>query len=74
LLLSQEEEEHPSSKITQMGDKSSMDLKLNDIETITNNFSEKLKVGSGEYGDVYKVWFYLIINATGCYKLGRANK
>lgn len=31
-----------------------MDLELRVLETITNNFSEEQKVGSGMYGDVYK--------------------
>lgn len=31
-----------------------MDLGLDLIETITNNFSEDQKIGSGGYGDVYK--------------------
>lgn len=31
-----------------------MDFRLNVLEEMTNNFSEKLKIGSGGYGDVYK--------------------
>jgi len=31
-----------------------MDFKLSVLETITNNFSEDYKVGSGGYGDVYR--------------------
>ncbi|VAI93126.1 receptor-like serine/threonine-protein kinase SD1-7 [Triticum dicoccoides] len=31
-----------------------MDFKLSVLETITNNFSEDRKVGSGGYGDVYR--------------------
>jgi len=34
-----------------------MDIKLHDLETITNNFSEEHKVGSGGYGDVYRGWY-----------------
>ena len=32
-----------------------MDIKLVEIEAITNNFAEEQKVGSGGYGDVYRV-------------------
>ncbi|XP_066356160.1 cysteine-rich receptor-like protein kinase 44 isoform X2 [Miscanthus floridulus] len=31
-----------------------MDFKLHDLETITSNFSDEQKVGSGGYGNVYK--------------------
>ncbi|CAM0877148.1 unnamed protein product [Alopecurus aequalis] len=31
-----------------------MDLKLSDLESITNDFADAKKVGSGGYGDVYK--------------------
>lgn len=31
------------------------DLKLQLLEEITNNFSDKHKVGSGGYGNVYRV-------------------
>jgi hypothetical protein len=41
--------------IALVGDNSSMDLKFHLIENITNDFSEDQKVGSGGYGDVYKV-------------------
>jgi len=37
-----------------------MDIKLHDLEIITNNFSEEHKVGSGGYGDVYRVWPVII--------------
>ena len=33
-----------------------MDFELHEIEAITNNFAEEQKVGSGGYGDVYRVW------------------
>ena len=33
-----------------------MDIRLHVLEKITNNFSSDFKIGSGGYGDVYKVW------------------
>ena len=45
----------PTDKPAGMGDKSSIDLRLSDMETITNDFSKDQKVGSGGYGDVYRV-------------------
>ena len=30
------------------------------LECITNDFSDQNKVGSGGYGDIYKVWYYFI--------------
>lgn len=35
--------------------KVSMDFKLQLLEAITNKFSEDQRVGSGVYGDVYRV-------------------
>lgn len=39
-----------------------MDFKLHVLESITNNFSEESKVGSGAYGNVYKVCLLIIIS------------
>lgn len=40
-----------------MGDYHGMeDFKLHLIESITDNFADDRIVGSGGYGDVYKVW------------------
>ena len=39
-----------------------MDFKLHVLEDITDNFSEKYRVGSGGYGDVYRVRVLIIFS------------
>jgi hypothetical protein len=48
--------EDPKS-ISLVGD---MDIEFHLLETITDKFSDEQKVGSGGYGDVYKVWLILM--------------
>uniref|UniRef100_A0A453T889 Protein kinase domain-containing protein n=1 Tax=Aegilops tauschii subsp. strangulata TaxID=200361 RepID=A0A453T889_AEGTS len=54
LSLCHEEEDHRSSQISLVGENSSMDFKLQLLEAITDNFSEEQKLGSGDYGEVYR--------------------
>lgn len=37
-------------------------IRLHDLENITEKFSEKYKVGSGAYGDVYRVRVLIIFS------------